>query len=51
MSKVLVVDDDHLVRKGFIAQMPWHVHGFEIVGEAGNGQSALDFCSGTKSIC
>lgn len=43
MYKVLVVDDDHLVRKGFIAMMPWHRHGFEVVGEAGNGSKALEF--------
>lgn len=43
MIKVLVVDDDHLVRKGFILMMPWAEHGLEVVGEAGNGRKALEF--------
>jgi two-component system response regulator YesN len=41
--KVLVVDDDHLVRKGFISMMPWRKYGFEVAGEAGNGKKALEF--------
>lgn len=43
MRKVLVVDDDKLVRKGLIAAMPWEKHGLAVVGEAGNGELALDF--------
>jgi two-component system, response regulator YesN len=43
LIKVLVVDDDHLVRKGFILMMPWAEHGLEVVGEAGNGRKALEF--------
>jgi two-component system response regulator YesN len=43
LIKVLVVDDDHLVRRGFISIMPWRDHGLEVVGEAGNGRKALEF--------
>ncbi|GAA4843178.1 hypothetical protein GCM10023310_21320 [Paenibacillus vulneris] len=43
MIKVLVVDDDHLVRKGFISMMPWDNYGLKVVGEAGNGRKALEF--------
>ncbi|UUZ79030.1 response regulator [Paenibacillus sp. P26] len=43
MIKALIVDDDHLVRKGFIAMMPWQTHCIEVVGEAGNGRKALEF--------
>ncbi|CAN7619446.1 response regulator [Paenibacillus sp. LjRoot153] len=43
MIKVMVVDDDHLVRKGFISMMPWRKHKLEVVGEAGNGKKALEF--------
>jgi two-component system, response regulator YesN len=43
MMKVMVVDDDHLVRKGFIAMMPWREHGLEVMGEASNGKKALEF--------
>ncbi|WP_337913890.1 helix-turn-helix domain-containing protein [Cohnella zeiphila] len=40
---MLVVDDDYLVRRGFISMMPWKDHGLEVVGEAGNGRKALEF--------
>ncbi|OXM83470.1 response regulator [Paenibacillus rigui] len=43
MIKVLVVDDDKLVRKGLISAMPWSDFGMEVVGEANNGEKALDF--------
>ncbi|MCS7462102.1 response regulator [Paenibacillus doosanensis] len=48
MMKVLVVDDDHLVRKGFIFMMPWNDYGLEVVGEAGNGRKALEFLEHTQ---
>lgn len=40
---VLIVDDEKLVRKGIIYTLPWEKHGFQIVGEAANGQQALEF--------
>jgi two-component system response regulator YesN len=43
MIKVLVVDDDKLVRKGLILAMPWQEFGMQVVGEASNGQKALEF--------
>jgi two-component system response regulator YesN len=42
MIKVLVVDDDKLVRKGLISMMPWHEFGMQVVGEANNGGKALE---------
>ncbi|AJY73544.1 response regulator transcription factor [Paenibacillus beijingensis] len=42
MIKVLVVDDDKLVRKGLISAMPWHDFDMQVVGEAGNGEKALE---------
>ncbi|WP_158289421.1 response regulator [Paenibacillus flagellatus] len=42
MIRTIVVDDDHLVRKGFIGIMPWDKFGFRIIGEAANGKAALD---------
>ncbi|MFC0216722.1 response regulator [Paenibacillus chartarius] len=41
--RVLVVDDDKLVRKGLISAMPWSEFGMEVVGEASNGEKALDY--------
>lgn len=43
MIKVLLVEDDKLVRQGLISAMPWQEFGLEIVGEAKNGQKALEF--------
>lgn len=34
MIKVLVVDDDKLVRKGLISMMPWQEFDMKVVGEA-----------------
>ncbi|MCL6457900.1 MAG: response regulator [Gorillibacterium sp.] len=41
--KVLIVDDDRLVRKGIISLMPWEEFGLHVVGEAENGNKALQF--------
>jgi two-component system, response regulator YesN len=43
MIRVLVVDDDKLVRKGLISAMPWQDFGMQVVGEASNGEKALEF--------
>jgi two-component system response regulator YesN len=42
MIKVLIVDDDKLVRKGLISAMPWQDFDMEVVGEANNGKKALE---------
>ena len=49
MIKVLVVDDDKLVRKGLISAMPWSEFRMEVVGEAGNGKKALELL-GTEEV-
>jgi len=38
---VLVVDDDHLVRRGIMSMMPWGEFGLQVAGEAENGKRAL----------
>lgn len=43
MIKVLVTEDDHLVRRGLIGMMAWRKFGLEVVGEASNGEEALAF--------
>jgi two-component system response regulator YesN len=43
MIRVIVVDDDKLVRKGLISAMPWQNFGMQVVGEASNGEKALEF--------
>ncbi|MBW7455195.1 helix-turn-helix domain-containing protein [Paenibacillus sepulcri] len=42
MINVLVVDDDKLVRKGLISSMPWDEFDMKVVGEANNGEKALE---------
>lgn len=37
MIRVLIVEDEHLVRKGLILTTPWNDYGFEVVGQAENG--------------
>ncbi|MCQ6558438.1 response regulator transcription factor [Paenibacillus mendelii] len=43
MFNVLIADDEKLIRKGLIALLPWSKFGMEVIGEANNGKSALDF--------
>ncbi|RXZ80517.1 DNA-binding response regulator [Paenibacillaceae bacterium] len=40
--KVLIVDDEVLIRQGIKHFMDWEQEGFQIVGEASNGQEALE---------
>ncbi len=41
MWKVLLVEDEELVRGFLRANIPWHEHHFEVVGEAADGQEAI----------
>jgi len=40
--KVLIVDDEMLVRYGLFTTIDWESYGFEIVGDAKNGKVALE---------
>lgn len=42
MYKIMIVDDEVLARVGISALIPWEKHGFMLVGEAENGEKALD---------
>lgn len=42
MIKVLIIDDEPLVRMGMKSIIAWEEHGFHIVGEAGNGKQGLE---------
>jgi two-component system response regulator YesN len=48
MMNVLVVDDDKLVRKGLISAMPWHDFDLHVIGEAKNGEKALEFLAAAE---
>ena len=42
MIRVLIADDEILVRIGLKTIIPWAENGFELIGEAANGQEALN---------
>lgn len=42
LLKVLVVDDEYLVRLGLRTTIDWHKHGLELVGEAEDGEAGLE---------
>ncbi len=41
VCKVLIVDDEMLIRQGIINYIAWEQEGFHIVGEASNGKEAM----------
>lgn len=41
MIRILIVDDEILVRLSLKTLIPWQEHGFEVIGEAENGVEAL----------
>ncbi len=43
MIRILIVDDEHTIRRGLELSIPWKEHGFEVVATAKNGIDALDF--------
>lgn len=42
MHKVLIVDDELLMRIGLMSMIDWEKRGFRIVGEAANGKEAIE---------
>lgn len=48
MLKVLIVDDDKLVREMLTHIIDWQAHGFEVIGEAVDGQSCIDIYDEVK---
>ena len=49
MVKVLIVDDEYIMRQGLKYMIDWEKEGFEIVGEAANGLEALSLIQKRKS--
>ncbi len=43
MYKVLIADDELIIRKGLCCIVDWNALGYEIIGEACNGEEALNF--------
>lgn len=47
MYRVLIVDDDRLARQGIISIMEWEKYGMCVVGEAQNGEKAMELLATT----
>lgn len=48
LCKILIVDDEYLLRQGIRHLVDWKREGFEIVGDASNGKEALDLIESLK---
>ena len=42
LYRILLVDDEEEVRRGIIRKMEWESLGFEVAGDAENGEEALE---------
>ncbi|MCM3728054.1 response regulator [Neobacillus cucumis] len=42
VHKVVIVDDDRIIRKGLSSLIPWEEHGFELVGSAADGEKGFE---------
>lgn len=48
LSKIVIVDDEILIRQGIKHYLNWEQEGFQIVGEASNGKEALEIIERTQ---
>ena len=48
MKKILIIDDEFIVRQGLRYMMDWEACGYTIAGEASNGQEGLELCRTLK---
>ena len=42
LYRIILVDDEEEVRKGIIRKIDWAAAGFQVVGDAENGEDALE---------
>ena len=43
MNTVFIADDELIIRQGLKCIIDWSALGFEVIGEAANGEDALQF--------
>ncbi|WP_455684665.1 response regulator transcription factor [Thomasclavelia sp.] len=48
LCKIVIVDDEFIIRQGIVHFLDWEKEGFTIVGEASNGQEALELIEKTR---
>ena len=46
--RILIVDDEYIMRRGIRFMLNWEEQGFEVVGEASNGKEALEMIEDLK---
>ncbi|MFV0379895.1 MAG: response regulator [Anaerorhabdus sp.] len=46
--KIMIVDDEYIIRHGIVHFLDWEKHGFKIIGEASNGIEALEIIKKDK---
>ncbi|MGE8080013.1 response regulator transcription factor [Peribacillus loiseleuriae] len=42
MQKVIIVDDDRIIRQWLSTAIPWQEYGFKLAGEASDGETAIE---------
>ena len=47
--KVVIIDDEFIMRQGMKHMLDWEKEGFQIVGEASNGQEGLEVIEKNKT--
>ena len=48
MLKIFLVEDESIMREGLRDNMPWQQFGYEFVGEAADGETALPLIRKTR---
>lgn len=48
MLRIVIVEDEDIIRQGLIATFPWESLGAEVVGEAADGEEALPLIRGLR---
>lgn len=48
MITMIIADDEFIVRDGLRNYIPWEEFGIKVIGEASDGQEALDLCESLK---
>ena len=51
MMKLVIVEDEDIIREGLISYIDWNKLGYEVVGEAMNGKQGLEIVREKKSGC
>jgi two-component system response regulator YesN len=48
ICRLVIVDDDSIIRKGLCKNIPWAEHGFKLMGTAGDGETGFQLFKATR---